>query len=118
MRSIGASVLALLVVVAVSGAWWWWRSSIEFDSTQWKKARATACLEDVDGTRARMLGDLRDGHLRQGLTQSQVVALLGPPDRRRGSTLQWGTHAGLRGCLYLSVVFEEGRLVRTDRDVG
>ena len=111
MRDVAAAITALTVAAVAAGCA---SGAVEFDSARWKAARATACSDDGDRVRERMLGDLRENRLRLGMARRQVLALLGRPDAVRGARLQWATQGGLTRCHYLLVTFADDRVVMID----
>ncbi len=111
-----AALALLLVVLVVSAARSWWGQDTAFDAARWKAAKATACSEQGEGARARMVDDLRQNYLRPGTERRHVLALLGPPDDSYGSRLLWATQSGFTRCWYLEVRFENGRVAATGHD--
>ena len=108
MRRLAAAIAALTVATVTAACA---SDSVGFDSARWKAARATACSDEGDRVRERMLADLRDDRLRLGMTRRQVLALLGPPDAVHGARAQWATQGGLTRCHYLVVAFADDRVV-------
>jgi outer membrane protein assembly factor BamE (lipoprotein component of BamABCDE complex) len=81
----------------------------DFDSTSWQAAKPGGSC-DSQRHRWDMLDDLTDNHLRVGMTQAEVRALLGQPDsvaNKTNRTRGWDYALGIRGsCRYLYVGFD------------
>lgn len=53
---------------------------LAFNATQWRSAKTS----EEKAVRAKMASDLRKHYLKTGMTEAQVTALLGPPDKLPG----------------------------------
>lgn len=117
-RRVAVAFALLALLLLAFGVWRWWHDMNQFDTQQWRSDKDEACSEGYDGARRWMVGDLRDNHLREGMTPDQVLALLGPPDKSDATAertlLYWATSLGLTRCYYLSIKFVNARLVETD----
>jgi hypothetical protein len=84
-------------------------SRTAFDSEKWKNWRET---EAEMSLRWDMVSDLQDKHQLDGMTENEIIELLGEP--RRKSSIEWTYHLGMArqgidtGTLRLT--FENGRV--------
>jgi hypothetical protein len=81
-----------------------------FDQTLWK---AQLGSQATDNPRGKMLRDLKDQHLKIGMSQSEVEAVLGKADRIRNGQYLYRLGMGQYSVdySYLALVYdEEGRL--------
>ncbi|MCW3051216.1 MAG: hypothetical protein JWN14_386 [Chthonomonadales bacterium] len=53
---------------------------LAFNAAQWRSAHTS----EEKAVRAKMAGDIRKHYLKTGMTEAQVTALLGPPDKLLG----------------------------------
>lgn len=113
--TVAATVVGVVVLVAALVVLVWDTSAgppsrSPFDSARWKAQSGTGC--DRAGLRRTMTGDLLATHLRNGMTESRVLALLGRPERseRRGLVVWWTFETGSDGldCTTLVVRFVDG----------
>jgi hypothetical protein len=82
-----------------------------FDSSKWKALRNSS---ERDNPRSRMLGDLKK-ELKPGMTQAEVVALLGEPETKEGARYIYAIGASAFGVDYEYFVVEfdaNGKLLR------
>jgi len=108
--------VAFLVVLALLalGGWRWWQEYSEFDAAEWRAQRAKGyCVSSV---RNRMVGDLTENHLHQGMTAGEVRQLLGRPDGkwkdRSRMSWEYTLAPSVVDCFLISLRFDSrGRLV-------
>jgi hypothetical protein len=82
-----------------------------FDSGKWKALRNS---KERDNPRARMVGELKQ-QLRPGMTQDEVVTLLGEPEIKEGARYIYAIGASAFGVDYEYFVVEfdtSGKLLR------
>jgi hypothetical protein len=82
-----------------------------FDTSKWKALRNS---KERDNPRSRMVGELKQ-QLRQGMTQNDVVALLGEPEIKEGTRYIYAIGASAFGVDYEYFVVEfdaSGKLLR------
>jgi hypothetical protein len=85
-----------------------------FDSARWKADRHAYC--GATESRYAMVDDLVQNHLETKMARREVFALLGEPDRRNGTSIDYrlGEKSGFGvDCDFLTVTFSRGRLART-----
>jgi hypothetical protein len=104
---VGASVLLVL------GAGGYMATTVagDFDSARWKALRSSTAR---DNPRAGMIGELKE-RLRPGMTQEEVVALLGEPERKDGPRYVYAIGTSAFGVDYEYFVVEfdaDGKLKR------
>jgi hypothetical protein len=111
------AALTVCIVVALIGAWvaWAWLDEQPFDQARWNAQQGySACTKSV---RRQMVPDLKEHHLKRGLTRQQARALLGKPDfvsrDATGTYVEWLTGQSTLDCFTLQIRFINGRLVES-----
>lgn len=64
-------------------------SRTDFDASAWQKSALPADEPPTGAARLRMVDDLLDRHDLEGMTRSEVTALLGEPDDAENFILGW-----------------------------
>ena len=111
---IGAGLYLLFILFLVSGPYVDnYLSRTDFDSEKWKKWEMT---EDEMTLRWDMVDDLQDGYKLDGMTEQEIIELLGEPGAK--SKVEWTYDLGMArhgiDTGTLSLTFENGK-VKTHR---